>query len=76
MQTNPFIDRVRAQQIIREAKAQQTRELRDAARWALGAVRWGGLSVLVALGLTFSGSHGIQSGDSGPMPGGGSALSD
>ena len=75
MKTGPFIDRDHVQLVISEAKAQRTRELRDAARWALGTARWGGLSVLVALGLAFSGSHVVQSG-AGPTGGDGSALSD
>ena len=74
MKTGPFIDRDHVQQIIREAKAQRARELRDAARWALG-VRTGGLSVLVALGLAVSGSHGVQNG-AASTSGDGSALSD
>jgi hypothetical protein len=75
MNTEPCFDRDRIRQVTREAKEQRTRELRAVARLALGVLRWGGLSGLVAFGLTFAGSQPAHAGPvAGPAGDGGTAA--
>jgi hypothetical protein len=70
MSNEPIIDRDYINRFIREAKARQARETSDALRAAWNAVRWRGLSAMVAACLGIFGGHG----GTGPDGGAGTTL--
>jgi hypothetical protein len=62
MNTEPIIDGAYIRRTIREAKEQRARDMQDAARNAFGAIRWGGLTALIAFCLGLGGSSGPNGG--------------
>ena len=60
MTNKPFIDRDALEKTMLAAKIARAKFLTRKSREVSGAVRWGGLSVLVASALAFFSAHGYR----------------